>query len=111
MASNSRVYGIEMTNNRTFLWRGRENTYKGLTSALGIKEFKGTDALPEDGNFGGEHKPAQVRIRTTDGKSYTRFIATDKIEEQIYKRKLVGKKIKNAKGQDETICYASVKSN
>ncbi len=111
MASKSRVYGIKITDKKTYLWRGRENTYKGLTTPLGVKEYKGGDALPDTGSFGGDEKPPRINIRTTEGKSYVRFIDADKITEQIHERKLIGKKIKGAKGSDETICFASVKSN
>ena len=111
MATNTKIYAIELTDKRTFLWRSRENTYKNLTSPLGIKQYNAGDTLPENGAFESEQKPAKIRLRTKEGKSYQRYISADKIEEQVHKRKLIGKKIKNAKGQDETICYVSMKTN
>ncbi len=111
MAVGSKIYGIEITNNRTFLWRGRDNTYKGLTSHLGIKSYDPGTALPENGSFESEQRPPKINIRTKEGGSYVRYIDANKIEEQVHKRKLIGKKIKNPKGQDQTICYVSIKSN
>lgn len=111
MATNSKIYAIELTDKKTYLWRGRKKTYDGLTSPLGIKSYDGGESIPEDGTFESEQKPAKINIRTKEGNSFVRFIAADKIEEQVYKRKLIGKKIKNAKNQDETICYVSMKSN
>lgn len=111
MATNSKIYSIELTNNRKYLWRGRDNTYKGLTSALGIKSYDPGDDLPEDGSFESEQRPPQVNISTKDGKRFVRFIAPDKVEEQVYKRKLIGKKIKGPDKKDQTICYVSMKSN
>lgn len=111
MATNSKIFAIELTNNRTYLFRGRKKTYEGLTSPLGIKEYDGGDALPENGTFESEQKPPRIRVRTKEGKSYERFINPDKVEEQVYKRKLIGKKIKNATNKDETICFVSIKSN
>ncbi len=111
MAVNSRIYAIKITDKRTYLWRGRENTYKGIESPLGIKSYKPGEKLPDNGVFESDEKPPRINIRTTKGGSYVRFIDADKLTEQVHERKLIGKKIKNAKGKDETICYVSIKSN
>ncbi len=111
MAANSRIFAIKITDKKTFLWRGRENTYKGIESALGIKSYKAGEKLPENGVFESAEKPPRINIRTTDGKNYVRYIDADEITKQVHERKLIGKKLKNAKGKDETICYVSIKSN
>ena len=106
MATKTKVYTIPLSNKLIYGWTGLEKTYKGLENDLGIDVSDPGKPVPEGTQFGGDTKPPQIRIRTTAGKSYTRFINPDKIDEMVYDKKLIGKKIN---GQD--ICYVSVKSN
>ena len=111
MSTNSNVYAIELTNNKTFLWRGRKRTYEGLTSVLGIQEIASGRPYPENGSFESDQLPPEIYIRTEEGNSYVRRINPNNIAEQVYKFKLIGKKIKNAQNRDETICSVSMKNN
>jgi len=110
-STNSFVFTIQITNDIHHAWYGQEYQYKELGNDLGVKSTKPGDALPNGAVFGGESKPARINIRTNQGSSFTRFINTDKIEEMVHKKKLVGKTMKDKKGTSHKICSVSIKSN
>ena len=106
MAVKTKIYTIKVSSKVTYGWTAKESVYKGLENDLGIESSEPGKAVPEGTVFGGKLKPPRINIRTTQGKSYIRFISPEKLDEMVYQKKLIGKKIN---GQD--ICWVSVKSN
>ncbi len=88
------IYYIEM---KTFKygWKGDEEDYKGIASALGVKTAK-----PGDKGivYGADTKPPRVRVNVDAGsgrtRAYTRFCDPDNIEDLIIDEKLTGDKYK-----------------
>ena len=106
MTSKTKIFTIKLNDKTTYGWTGREVTYKGLENDLGIVVNDPGKSVPEGVVFGGKVKPPRINIRTTSGKSYVRFINPDKLDEMVYEKKLIGKKINS-----QDICWVSVKSN
>ncbi len=105
------INSIKLSTSRTFLWRANKNAYKGLEGDLGIESYEEGKPLPKNGILGGNQKPVRIHLRTTDDKSFTRFIDTKKIATAVHDRGLIGKKVTDSKGQAHTIAHVSVKSN
>lgn len=106
MAVKTKIYTIKVSSKVTYGWTAKEATYKGLETDLGITATDPGKSVPEGTVFGGKVKPPKINIRTTSGKSYVRFIAPDKLDDAVYQKGLIGKKINN-----QDICWVSVKSN
>ncbi len=115
-SGSTKIFTIKLSAKTHYGWVGRKETYEGLTTELGVDENEPGSSLPEGTVFGGKSKPPRIRIRTTAGRTFTRFIRPDKLEDQVYKKGLIGKKIKakkrDASGyENEDICWVSSKNN
>lgn len=110
-SSNTTIFSIKVTGDIRHGWYGQEYQYKDLGSDLGVTTTQPGNKPPDGTVIGGNIKPPRVRIRTDKGSSFTRFIASDKIEDMVHKNGLVGKAMKDKKGTSHKICNVSIKSN
>ena len=116
LSGSTKIFTIPISNKLTYAWTGRDYLYSKLKTELGVDVKDPGDDLPDNVVFGSKTKPPRVSIRTTAGRSFIRFIAPNKIQEQVFQKKLVGKKItvkkKDGSGtEDLDICWVSMKSN
>ncbi|NJL48732.1 MAG: hypothetical protein HC929_16190 [Leptolyngbyaceae cyanobacterium SM2_5_2] len=72
-----------------------KDSYKGIETLLGVKKVaSNTKNVVYGAN---SPKPPRVRIRTENGKSYTRFIDSKKIDSAIVDSGLIGKTLRGSR--------------